>query len=128
MSSSRQDRPVVTLYPSSQEDVNAYIAAIRLASSVRNSMDAQKANVDGEKAATNATFDHHLPNALPPSPAPADPATPVGRKPVPVLNQTSSAQFPSNITKSALVHSPNKYPSINNSTDTGTWPLCKLNV
>lgn len=128
MSSSQQDRPVVTLLPSSQEDVHAYMAAIRLASSVRNSMDAQKASVEGEKAATNANHDHHLPKPLPPPPAPADPATPIGREPAPVLNQTSSAQFPSNITKSALVHSSNKYPSINNSTDTGTWPLCKLNV
>lgn len=149
---------MVTVYPSSQEDLNAYLRAIRLASSARNTMNAQKvqnASVKAGKAATNATLDHHLPNALLPPSAPADSATPVGRGPVPLLNQTSSAQFPSNLTKSAtsegrgpvsvlnqtspaqfasnltksvLVHSPNKYPSINNSMDTGTWPFCKLDI
>ena len=93
MSSPQQNRPAVTLYPSSQEDVNAYMAAIRLASSVRNSMDAQRAGVDGNKVAVNADYDRHLPNV--PPPPPADPATPGGREPVPILNQTSSAHFAS---------------------------------
>lgn len=66
MSSTTESPPAITLYPSTQEDVNAYMAAIRLASSVRNSMDAQKASADNEKAAVKAnSYGHYHPNFPP---------------------------------------------------------------
>ena len=131
MSSTQQNRPVVTLLPSPQEQVKAYMAAIRLASSVRNKMDAEKAGVDveKEKVAVNADSDgRHQPN-LPPSPPPlADLADHGGRKPVPMLNQTSSAHSSSNTTKPGFVRPRDSYPSPSQSMDTGTWPLREVIV
>ena len=114
MSSTTQTRPVVTLYPSTQEDASAYMAAIRLASSVRNSMDAQKAGVDGEKASINPdSFARHPP---PPS---ATGAT-GGRNPDLTLNQTSSAHSAVNTTKSGFGPSQDRYPSPSQSMSTPT--------
>ena len=125
MSSTQQDRPIVTLLPSSQEQVKAYMAAIRLASSVRNKMDAEKAGTDGEKEKVVVSADsdgRHQPNLPPPPPPPADLANRGGRKPVPTLNQTSSAHSSSNTTKPRFVRPRDSYPSPSQSMDTGTWP------
>lgn len=121
MSSPTQTRPVVTLYPSTQDDANAYMAAIRLARSVRNSMDAQKAGVEAEKSAVKAdSHGPHQPN-LPPPPL-VNSTTPGGREPVPVLNQTASAQSASNATKPGFVNPRDRYPSSSRSDSIGTWP------
>ncbi|KAF6240930.1 hypothetical protein HO173_000722 [Letharia columbiana] len=118
MSTPTQTRPVITIYPSPQEDVSAYLAAIRLASSVRNSMDAQKAGVDGEEAAVYAdSWGRHHPN-FPPPPSP----TPGGREPVQILNETSSADFASNTTKPGFVHPRDRYPSPSRSLSTADSP------
>lgn len=109
------------IYPSSLEDVNAYLAAIRLASSVRNSMDAQKASVDREKPAVNAdSYGRHHPNFPPP---PTAEITPGGRGPVPTIEQTSSAHFASNTTKPGFVRPQDHYPPPSHSMSTGTWAL-----
>ena len=129
MPSTQQNRPVVTILPSSQEEVKAYMAAIRLASSVRNKMDAEKAGAAGEeeKIAVNADANGpHHPN-LPPPP-PADLANPGGRESVPILNQTSSALSISNNTKPGFVHPRDSYPSSGHSMDTGTWSLREMMV
>lgn len=116
MSSSTHNRPVITLQPSTYEDVKAYMAAIRLASSVRNSMDAKKARVDVDKAAINAdSYGRHHPNFPPPPSA--------NMEPVPILNQTSSAKFASNTTKPGFVHLRDRYPSPSQSVSTGTRSL-----
>ena len=121
-----QDRPAITLYPSSQEDAGAYMAAIRLASAVRNSMDAQKAGADGEDSAIDDdSSGRRYPDVPAPAPAPANSTTPEA---VPTLNQTSSAHFTSNITEPGFVRPQDNYPSPSNSTDTGTWPLCENNA
>ena len=125
MSLAPQGRPeVITIYPSSQEDVSAYMKAIRLASAVRNSMDAQKAGAAGKDGAINNTSSGHRYPGIP-APAPANLTTPGT---VPTLNQTSSAHFISNITKPGFVSSPVNYPSPSNSTNTGTWLLCEIIV
>ena len=121
---------MVTLLPSSKEQVKAYIAAIRLASSVRNKMDAEKAGTDGEKeqVAVNADSDgRHQPNLLPspPPPPPADLANHEGRKAGPMLNQTSSAHSTSNTTKLGFVRPRDSYKSPSESMETGNWPLCE---
>lgn len=117
-----QDHPKIILYPSSQEDASAYMTAIRLASAVRNSMDAQKAGAAGKDGAIDEdSSGRHYPDA--PAPVPANLTTPGT---VPTLNQTSSAHFISNITKPGFVPSPVNYPSPSNSTDTGTWFLCEI--
>ena len=115
MSSTLLDRPTITLYPSPQKDVEAYKAAIRLAASVRNSMDAEKAGVaSGEGVAVEAdSYGRHHP-----SPPSVDPATAEGPKSVPVLNHTS-ANFNWNITKPGFVPSRDSYPSSSHSVDTG---------
>ena len=131
MSSTQQNRLMVTLLPSSQEEVKAYKAAIRLASSVRNKMDAEKAGTDGEKekVAVNADSDgRHQPNLLPSPPPPADLANHEGREAGPMLNQTSSAHSTSNTTKLGFVRPRDSYPSPSGSMDTGTWPLCEVIV
>lgn len=118
MSSPTENRPVTILYPSPQERVNSYMAAIRLASSLRDSMDAQKAGVDTEKTAPLA--DSHHPN-VPPQPS-AKSATSGVREPNLILNQTASTHFTYNTTKAGFVHSQDG-PS--NSTSTGIWPPVK---
>ena len=124
MPSAPQDRPEITLYPSSQEDASAYMTAIRLASAVRNSMDAQKAGADGKDSAIDDdSSGRHYPDA----PAPA-PANSTASEAVPTLNQTSSTQFISNITEPGFVRPQDIYPSPSNSTDTCTWPLCETNA
>ena len=122
MSSPTQIRPVVTLYPSSQEDANAYMAAIRLASSVRNSMDAQKAGVDNKKAVVNAdSYGRHHHNFSRPSPA--NLTTPGRHDPVSILNETSSTHFASNTAKPGFVHPRDSQPSSSHSMSTGIWIL-----
>ena len=121
MSSTTQTRPVVTLYPSAQADANAYMAAIRLASSVRNSMDAQKAGVDGETATIHAdSFGRHHPNIVPP------PSANGGHGPVSILDQAFSAHSALKTTKSGVVASRDRYPSPNQSMNTGKWPHTEL--
>ncbi|CAD6578407.1 MAG: hypothetical protein ASARMPRED_008710 [Alectoria sarmentosa] len=104
MAPTTQSRPVRRLYPSPKEDVDAYLAAIRLASSVRNLMDAQKAAVDGQGIAANAdSYGRHHP-VFPPAPS-------ASLTPVPILNQTSSANLTSNTTKPGFVHPRSIQPS-----------------
>ena len=119
-----QDRPEITLYPSSREDASAYMKAIRLAFAAANSMDAQKAGADGKDGAIDDdSSGRHYPDV--PAPAPANLTTPES---VPTLNQTSSAHSTANITKPSFAPSPVNYPSPSNSTDIGTWLLCEINV
>ena len=121
-----QDRPEITLYPSSREDASAYMKAIRLAFAAANSMDAQKAGADGKDGAIDDdSSGRHYPEVPAPVPASANLTT---LEAVPTLNQTSSAHFTANITKPGFVPSPVNYPSPSNSTDTGTWLLCEINV
>ena len=111
-----QDRPEITFYPSSQEDASAYMAAIRIASAVRHSMDAQKADADGiDSAIDDDSSGRRYPDV--PAPAPANSTTPEA---VPTLNQTSSTHFTSNTTEPGFVRPQDSYPSPSNSTDTGT--------
>ena len=122
MSPPPQDRPKVILYPSSEEDVSVYLKAIRLASSVRNSMDAQKAGANVSDAAVDAdSFGRHRPNFPPPTPA--SPTTYGVYKPLPILNQTSSAKSSSNTTKSGFVHPRDNDPALSLSRNTGTDPV-----
>ena len=79
MSPSEPARPKVNLLPSTQEDLHAYMAAIR------NRMDAEKTRLDREKRAAYAdSYGRHHP-----FPLSTDATTPGGPGPVPVLNQTS---------------------------------------
>lgn len=122
MSPTTQSRPVRRLYPSPKEDVDAYLAAIRLASSVRNLMDAQKAAVDGQGIAANAdSYGRHHP-VFPPAPS-------ASLAPVPILNQTTSANLTSNTTKPGFVHPRGSQPSSSRYVITGTylsplWATC----
>ena len=120
----QQDHPEIILYPSSQEDAIAYMVAIRNASAVRNSIDAQKAGADGRDGAIdNESSGRHYPDV--PAPALANLTTPEA---VPTLNQTSSAHFTTNISEPVILRPQDSFPSPSNSTDTGTWPLCKIKV
>ena len=126
MSSTTQPHPVVTLYPSTKEDFNAYMAAIRQASSVRHKRGAQKV---GKPAVNANSYGRHHPNFPPPPPA--------NLKPVPILNQTSSASLEppadlnqtisatltSNTTKPGFVHPRDGHPPPSHSMSTGSWPL-----
>lgn len=120
MSSPTHTRPVATLYPSSQEDVNAYMAAIRLASTVRNSMDAPKAGVDTKEAAVDAdSYGRHHHKFLPQTPA--NLTTPGKHETVPILNETSSAHSASDTTKAGLVRLQDSQSSSRRSMSIGTW-------
>ncbi|CAF9938480.1 hypothetical protein IMSHALPRED_000813 [Imshaugia aleurites] len=115
--------PVVTLYPSHKEVVNSYMASIRLASSIRNSMDAQKAGqkagVVGERAPVNAdSYARHRPNFPPDGRRNADTA----------YNKTSSAHSAVDTTQSGSVPSQDRYPSSSQSMSTGIWPLVEIHA
>ena len=123
MSSPTQTRPVATLYPSSQEDVNAYMAGIRLASTVRNSMDAQKkAGVDIKEAAVDADSYGRHHHEFPP-PTPANLTTPGRHETIPILNETSPAHSASDTTKPGLVSPQDSQPSSRRSMSIGTRTL-----
>ena len=121
MSSLTSSMPVVTLYPSHKEIVNSYMASIRLASSIRNSMDAQKAGqkagVVGERAPVNAdSYARHRPN-FPPN---------GGRNADTAYNKTSSAHSTVDTTQSGSVPSQDRYPSSSQSMSTGICPLVEI--
>ena len=100
------------------------MVAIRLASAARSSMDAQKAGADGrDNAIDEESSGRHSPDV--PAPALANLTAPEA---VPTLNQTSSAHFTSNMSEPVIVRPQDSFPSPSNSTDTGTWLLCQINV
>lgn len=97
------------------------MAAIRLAFSVRDSMNAPKAGVDSEKAAVKAdSYGLHHPNLLPPSSV--NPTTPGERGPFQILDQTASAPSASNSTRPGFANARNRYPSPSLSDRTGILP------
>lgn len=110
------------IYPSPKESLNSYMAAIRLASSVRNSMNPQKAGADTENSAPLAdSYGRHHPN-FPPQP-PVKTANQGGREPGLILNQTASAHTVSNTTKPGFVNSQDGNSLPSHSGGTGIWHL-----
>ena len=85
MSPSVPKQPAVNLLQSTQEDVKAYLAGVRLASSNRIRNDAEKARLEREKRTPNPdSWGRHHPS----SPS-TNVTTPQGPEPIPALNQTS---------------------------------------
>ena len=96
MSPTEPTRPKFSLLPSPQEDVHAYMAAIRLDFSNRK---IENARVDREKRAAYAdSYGRHHP-----FPLSTDATTPGGPEPIPVLNQTSPSILHPLATRNSIV-------------------------
>lgn len=68
MSSASQTSSITHIYPSDKEDVRAYLNAVRLASSVRNKMDSEKATAKDKRTPVDAdSYGRHHPEVEPPS-------------------------------------------------------------
>ena len=112
MSSSTSSSPVVVL-PSTQEDVDAYLKAIRLAYSV-----AQKKGVNKGNATVQ---DDSSADRLPETPTSSSTETAhAEHDPVPVSNRISSANVPSDTAKSGLIQLRELHLATSTSVDTGT--------
>ena len=116
MSSSTSSSPVVIL-PSTQEDVDAYLKAVRLAYSVAHSKIAGKNGVNKD----SATMQDDSSDRLPKTPTSSSTETALAEHdPIPISNRISSANVSSNTTKWGLVQLRELHLATSTSVDTGT--------